>query len=80
MLGRLPTVAPDSHFPLQNLPYGVFSTPQFGSAGASSSDRAGQHRIGVALGDSVVDLHSLHDRGIFAGSAALQGSQCFKKV
>lgn len=82
MLGRLPTVAPDSHFPLQNLPYGVFSTPQLRSPGSStsSSGMASQHRIGVALGDSVVDLHALHDRGFFAGSTALQSSACFKKV
>lgn len=34
-----------SDFPLQNLPFGVFSTPD---------DRA--HRIGVAIGDQVLDL------------------------
>merc|ERR1711962_574873 len=38
-------VAPDSDFPIQNLPYGVFST---------STDP--RHRIGVAIGDSVLDL------------------------
>ena len=36
------SVTPDCHFPIQNLPYGVFST-------ASQP----QHRIGVAIGDQV---------------------------
>ena len=35
-------VAPESHFPIQNLPYGVFST-----AGQT------QRRVGVAIGDQV---------------------------
>ena len=38
-------VQENSHFPLQNLPYGVFST------GDDST-----HRIGVAIGDQVLDL------------------------
>lgn len=35
----------NSDFPIQNLPYGVFSTPQ-----------NSQHRIGVAIGEHVLDL------------------------
>ena len=41
-------VAPDSHFPIQNLPYGVFTTP------ANYTPR-----IGVAIGDQVLDLSVL---------------------
>ncbi|MEH2524016.1 MULTISPECIES: fumarylacetoacetase [unclassified Bradyrhizobium] len=41
-------VAPDSHFPIQNLPYGVFSAKD-GLA----------PRIGVAIGDYVLDLWQL---------------------
>jgi fumarylacetoacetase len=41
-------VAPDSHFPIQNLPYGVFSAKD-GLA----------PRIGVAIGDTVLDLWQL---------------------
>merc|ERR1712002_322789 len=41
-------VAPDSDFPIQNLPYGVFST---------STDP--MHRIGVAIGESVLDLSAV---------------------
>jgi len=48
-------VAPDHHFPIQNLPYGVFST-------AENS----KPRIGVALGDYVVDLNALSEKGLFS--------------
>ena len=39
------TVETDSHFPLENLPYGVFSTPC-----------QPEQRIGVAIGREVLDL------------------------
>ncbi|XP_046351026.1 fumarylacetoacetase-like [Haliotis rufescens] len=39
------TVSPDSHFPIQNLPYGIFSTPD-----------NPRNRIGVAIGDQILDL------------------------
>jgi fumarylacetoacetase len=45
-------VDPQSHFPIQNLPFGIFSTP-------GSSPRAG-----VAIGDMVVDLASLEEAGL----------------
>src|SRR6266480_4567823 len=43
----------DSHFPLENLPFGVFK-PRDGAA-----------RIGIALGEYVVDLFALEDAGLF---------------
>jgi fumarylacetoacetase len=46
-------VARDSHFPIQNLPYGVFTTP------ANYSPR-----IGVAIGDQVLDLSVLEQAGL----------------
>ncbi len=46
-------VAPDSHFPIQNLPYGVFRP------GAGRPPR-----VGVALGESVVDLAVLDEAGV----------------
>ena len=49
-------VAADSHFPIQNLPYGVFRP----SAGLNP-------RIGVAIGDTVLDLSVLVDRGLLNG-------------
>ncbi len=47
--------APESHFPLHNLPYGVFS-PLAGGA----------PRIGVAIGAQVLDLGVLQKAGLFA--------------
>jgi fumarylacetoacetase len=46
-------IAPDSHFPLENLPFGVFKP------------RGGDARIGIALGDYVVDLAALEKAGLF---------------
>jgi fumarylacetoacetase len=50
----------DTDFPLENLPYGVFRTGQ-------------QRRIGVAIGDQVLDLHACRELGLLAalGSAAV---------
>jgi fumarylacetoacetase len=44
--------APDCEFPLQNLPYGVFK----------SGD--GAPRVGVAIGDAIVDLAALAEAGL----------------
>jgi fumarylacetoacetase len=44
-------VAPDSDFPIQNLPFGIFKT------------EGEQARVGVAIGDQVVDLKALHVLG-----------------
>ena len=41
-------VDPSSHFPIQNLPYGVFTTPM-----------TPKRRVGVAIGDFVLDLSVL---------------------
>lgn len=50
-------VAPDSHFPIQNLPYGVF---QRSDADAPS--------IGVAIGDQILDLYVLQEHQLLAGN------------
>jgi fumarylacetoacetase len=50
-------VAPASHFPLENLPFGVFKPPGQPNA-----------RVGVALGDLVVDLSVLEAAGFFKES------------
>ncbi len=47
-------VPSESHFPIQNLPYGVFR-PRPGAA----------PRIGVAIGNLVLDLSALEDEGMF---------------
>jgi fumarylacetoacetase len=50
-------VSPDSHFPIQNLPYGVFRR-----AGAA------EPHIGIAIGDSVLDLYVLADGGLLGAN------------
>jgi fumarylacetoacetase len=57
-------VAADSPFPIQNLPYGVFSRP--GEA----------PRVGVAIGDLVLDLQVLAEADLLHGPALGTG-QCF---
>ena len=46
-------VAADSHFPIQNLPYGVFSRPDVHGP-----------RIGVAIGNMVLDLALIEEMGL----------------
>jgi fumarylacetoacetase len=52
-------VPPDSHFPIQNLPYGVFKR-----RGTSDARRT----IGAAIGDQVLDLKILQDEGLLRTS------------
>ena len=47
-----------SDFPIQNLPYGVFSTPD-----------SVQRRVGVAIGDFVLDLAVLESEGLLKTGA-----------
>ena len=55
-------VAPDSHFPIQNLPYGVFSPS------------GGPPRVGVAIGEQVLDLAVLEQAGLFDRALLGDGS------
>jgi fumarylacetoacetase len=48
-------VARDSHFPIQNLPFGIFRPAQ------------GEPRVGVAIGEFVLDLSALEELGHFQG-------------
>ena len=50
---------PDSDFPIQNLPFGVFR-----HAGSAEAFRGG-----VAIGDQIVDLDAASDAGVFDGLA-----------
>src|SRR4051812_28292824 len=52
-------VPPDSHFPIQNLPYGVFKR-----RGASDA----KPTMGVAIGEHVLNLKSLQDEGLLSSS------------
>jgi fumarylacetoacetase len=58
-------VAPDSHFPIQNLPYGVFRRRSGGAAA-----------VGVAIGERVLDLTLLEAQGLFGGPQ-LRGQRVF---
>jgi fumarylacetoacetase len=59
-------VAPGSHFPIQNLPFGIFST---------EAER--RPRAGVAIGDRVLDLAVLEQAGLL--SAGSRGSRVFDR-
>jgi fumarylacetoacetase len=53
-----------SHFPIQNLPFGIFSTRKHP-----------QHRAGVAIGDRIVDLAVLEEAGLLdAGRKGVFGT------
>ncbi|KAL5064000.1 hypothetical protein RYX36_025737 [Vicia faba] len=58
-------VHPDSHFPIQNLPYGIFK-PQPDSP----------PRPGVAISDFVLDLSEISSAGLF-NDTLLTNSDCF---
>ena len=52
-LGSVVTrVPPESDFPIQNLPFGVFA-------------EGGMQRIGVAIGDEILNLHAVAEGGLF---------------
>jgi fumarylacetoacetase len=52
-------VPPDSHFPIQNLPFGIFRGKAPRPHGGTPAG------IGVAIGEHILDLHYLADRGYF---------------
>ena len=54
MLRSFINISTYSHFPIQNLPYGVFKL-------RSGSDAC----VGVAIGDYVLDLSVLEEKGLF---------------
>jgi fumarylacetoacetase len=62
MLKSFIEVSKDSHFPIQNLPFGVFA-PKTG----------GEPRVGTAIGDYVLDLSVLEEQGMFENT--MLGSQ-----
>lgn len=62
-------VAAGSHFPIQNLPFGVFRR-----RGSPAPPRPA-----VAIGDFALDLAAVADAGLFDGPA-LSGSPCFHQV
>src|SRR6056297_940629 len=65
MLSSFIDVDRDSHFPIQNLPYGAFITDQ------------GEIHLCTAIGDWVVDLFVLDEEGLFTGPE-LSGQMAFQ--
>lgn len=62
-------VGPECHFPIQNLPFGVFSTT------ADST-----HRVGVAIGSFVLDLAALEANGLLrVGKRTADGGPVFRR-
>src|SRR3954465_9835270 len=59
-------VAADSHFPIQNLPFGVFSTPDNPAP-----------RVGVAIGAQILDLAALEESSLLTPPPA--GSRVFSR-
>jgi fumarylacetoacetase len=59
--------APDADFPLQNLPFGVFTR---------RGDDEGEARMGVAIGHRVLDLRACHDTGLLDGRASVAAEAC----
>jgi len=55
----------DCDFPLENLPYGVFS-------------QSGSKRIGVAIGDQVLDLHGCAEGGVLKALSAELNTACLE--
>src|ERR1044071_5870351 len=53
-----------AEFPLQNLPFGVFSPP-----GNTVPDA--QPRGGIAIGDQIFDLRAAYQAGLFSGLGAI---------
>jgi len=62
--------APDTDFPIQNLPFGVFR--QAGSAQ--------EFRVGVAIGDSILDVTAARSVGAFTGPALAIAQACCAPV
>src|SRR6266436_959514 len=59
-------VPADSHFPIQNLPFGIFEPGD------------GKARVGVAIGDLIIDLSVLEELGHFQ-SPEFQGRKVFSE-
>lgn len=55
--------APETDFPIQNLPFGVFRRR------ATSAQDGGEARVGTAIGDQILDLTVCRDAGLFSADA-----------
>ena len=67
----LGSIADDSDFSLQNIPFGVCSL---------KNDSSEAHRCVTALGDKVIDLNILQDAGAFADISSLDANAFSKET
>ena len=77
------SITPDCDFPLANLPYGVFrliGSSLVAALDQNEEDRGSTSRIGVALGNRVVDLAALHGLDTFKDAPLIHSSECFLQV
>ena len=56
---------PKTDFPLQNLPFGVFADP-----------KSGKGRVGVAIGDMILDVAEAREKGVIGGVADDAAGAC----
>ncbi|MEE2996063.1 MAG: fumarylacetoacetase [Pseudomonadota bacterium] len=56
---------PEADFPLQNLPFGVFADP-----------KSGKGRVGVAIGDMILDVVEAREKGVISGVADDAAGAC----
>ena len=63
----VPSAQGDTDFPIQNLPFGVFRPRE---------DEDEPARVGMAIGDQILDLVACHDEGFFTGAAEQAGDAC----
>ena len=57
--------AAGTDFPIQNLPFGIFAR-----------DASDPGRVGVAVGDMIVDVTAVHAEGLLDGDAEIAGRDC----
>ena len=57
--------APDADFPIQNLPFGVYTDPRTGAA-----------RVGIAIGDMILDVTAARKAGVIGGRADDAAGAC----
>jgi fumarylacetoacetase len=55
----------DTDFPIQNLPFGIFGR-----------DSNAPGRVGVAVGEMIVDMTAVHAEGLLEGDAEIAGREC----
>jgi fumarylacetoacetase len=56
---------PGTDFPIQNLPFGVYAL-----------DARDAGRVGVAIGDRILDLRAVHAAGLLTGDGEIAGRHC----